>query len=287
MKCPKICKKEWKKCPKLNCPKRRYAYGETACCPSCGCVNFPSNAPPGKFGDECAKCECNPGGPPYNGDGVITCNRPPCPDNKLECVDPKFNKKCEYKCPQGPTCRRGDLIIKKGKPQLLGDKICVCERNFYPRAFCVTANPFERKIKKLIDHKCVATIEEQKKKFHKGKAKEPDSGVSSAGKGSGKGKGSSSKKSKSSGKMSGKSSSKKSKTSSKKGGKSSSKKSKSSSKKSSSKNSKGSSKKSGKSSSKKSKSSSKKSGKSSSKKSKSSSNKSSGKISGSKGSNKS
>jgi hypothetical protein len=49
MECPKSCKKERKNCPKLNCPKRRYAYGETACCPSCGCVNFPSNAPPGNL----------------------------------------------------------------------------------------------------------------------------------------------------------------------------------------------------------------------------------------------
>ena len=83
----------------------------------------------------------------------------------------------------GPTCRRGKYVIKRGTPEILGNKICTCDRNFYPRAYCAPLVPKSPKLRKLITERCVATLEEQAAKFPKSKGK-------GLGPGFGKGRGS-------------------------------------------------------------------------------------------------
>lgn len=133
--CCQECKNATDQCKiPTECSKNNLAYKHDQCCPSCGCkvgVGFKTvTVPEGPYGHVCENCQCQ--------NGKTTCNRPECPTDLLECVNPTFDSACNYVCPNNTsTCRRGEVVIEVGQMISKRNKICMCNPDrFYPRAFC-------------------------------------------------------------------------------------------------------------------------------------------------------
>ena len=44
----------------------------------------------GPVGHPCERCVCK--------DGKVRCKRPPCPNERLQCVDPVYDENCRLSC---------------------------------------------------------------------------------------------------------------------------------------------------------------------------------------------
>ncbi|XP_060566554.1 kielin/chordin-like protein [Ruditapes philippinarum] len=163
--CCTVCKPECDdaaaSCPALDCPVSRQAFLPDACCPSCGCAlpieAFPvASVPVGGFA-ACDRCTC------YE-NGTFSCNNDGIPEPFLECVNPRATKtgkkKCKFDCPDDYTCRRSNVLLKKGEFTKIGFNYCTCHpKVWFPRGFCIYPRfmDSDKDLRVLQEDKCVAT----------------------------------------------------------------------------------------------------------------------------------
>lgn len=150
--CSVLCKNTT--CPPLQC-SGPMMYPFDSCCPVCAC-NFREHVVPvGPITEgpaaACEQCICN-------SDATVTCqNEAQCPAGGLQCVNPAVFDNgafCEWYCPNGKTCYRGDELILPGEYKIVRDQVCFCH-DWHPIALCANVAHWGRIEQMLYEDRCL------------------------------------------------------------------------------------------------------------------------------------